>query len=260
MMRVRVRFTKTGKVRFISHRDLARVWERTLRRAELPVAYSGGFSPRPRLHFGLALSVGHESCAEYLDIDLAVEPGELDDAALAALPARFSSLLPTGVACTAVAPLAAGDTVSLQEAVTACSWRLELTGGTPAEAEAAVADLLGAGGLVIARERKGKTYADDIRPYVRSLALRGDEPAAADGGCGTDSGCGAAAPVVLHAELGTQPRALRPAELIAALGAPWAERRVRRLAQWIDHDGRRREPLAAPDPVASWARTAGCAT
>ena len=68
-MRLRLRFDKHGKVRFTSHRDVARIWERTLRRAALPVAYSEGFSPRPKLSFGLALSTGHESDAEYLDVD-----------------------------------------------------------------------------------------------------------------------------------------------------------------------------------------------
>ena len=69
-MRIRVRFVKVGKVRWTSHRDLARVWERAIRRVALPVAYSQGFSPRPKVHFGLALSTGHESLAEYLDIDV----------------------------------------------------------------------------------------------------------------------------------------------------------------------------------------------
>src|SRR5436305_54477 len=69
-MRIRLRFAKLGKVRFTSHRDVARMWERALRRASLPVAYTEGFSPRPKLHFGLALGTGHESLGEYLDIDL----------------------------------------------------------------------------------------------------------------------------------------------------------------------------------------------
>ena len=60
-MKQRVRFTKLGKIRFLSHRDLARVWERGLRRTGVRVAYSEGFSPRPRLSFGLALSTGYES-------------------------------------------------------------------------------------------------------------------------------------------------------------------------------------------------------
>lgn len=247
-MRVRARFTKTGKVRFISHRDVARIWERALRRTELPVAYSAGFSPRPKLHFGLALSVGHESCAEYLDIDVA---DELSDADVSGLPARLSGALPTGMVCTAAAVVAAEDKMSLQEAVSSCTWRLELAGGDRAGASAAVEALLAAETVVIDRERKGKTYVDDIRPYVRHLELD-----AGDGGAaGIEDGA-----VVLLADIGTQPRALRPAELVAALGAGWTERRVRRLAQWIDHDGERREPLRAADGLAGWERTTACAT
>src|SRR6059036_543842 len=60
-MRVRVRFNKLGKVRWTSHRDVARMWERAFRRARLPVAYTGGFSPRPKVSFGLALPTGCES-------------------------------------------------------------------------------------------------------------------------------------------------------------------------------------------------------
>ena len=54
---------------------MARIWERALRRTNLPVAYSEGFTPRPKLSFGLALSTGHESEGEYLDVDLDPEQG-----------------------------------------------------------------------------------------------------------------------------------------------------------------------------------------
>ena len=69
-VRVRFRFVKLGKIRFTSQRDVARMWERALRRAGLPLAYTAGFSPRPQLSFGLALPTGCESLAEYLDVDL----------------------------------------------------------------------------------------------------------------------------------------------------------------------------------------------
>ena len=72
-MIVRMRFTKLGKIRWTSHRDVARMWERALRRAGLPVAYTQGFSPRPQLSFGLALPTGCESVAEYLDVSLRTE-------------------------------------------------------------------------------------------------------------------------------------------------------------------------------------------
>ena len=64
-MRIRFRFAKLGKIRFTSQRDVARMCERALRRASLPLAYTEGFSPRPQLSFGLALPTGAESLAEH---------------------------------------------------------------------------------------------------------------------------------------------------------------------------------------------------
>jgi len=243
-VRVRARFTKVGKVRFVSHRDLARIWERTLRRVDLPVAYSGGFSPRPRFHFGLALSVGHQSWAEYLDVDLV---DAIDDDVLAGLPQRFSAVLPVGVDCTAAAVVPSTGERSLQEAVTSSTWCIAMDGGTIDEAAAAVDALVHAEQLVINRERKGKAVSDDIRPYVRSLSLDRDRSHPEHG-------------IVLQAEIGTQPRALRPAELIGALGPMWREQRVCRLAQWIDHDDGKVEPLALSTGPVAWPRTDSCAT
>lgn len=68
--RVRLRFAKRGDLRFLGHHDLLRCLERMIRRAELPVARTQGFNPRPRLVFGLALSLGVEGHSETLDIDL----------------------------------------------------------------------------------------------------------------------------------------------------------------------------------------------
>ena len=58
-MKIRFRFAKVGKIRWTCHRDLARMWERAFRRTQLPLAYSAGFAPRPKVSFGLALSTGH---------------------------------------------------------------------------------------------------------------------------------------------------------------------------------------------------------
>src|SRR4051812_3894351 len=120
-MKVRIRFSKLGKVRWTSHRDVARMWERALRRAEVPVAYTEGFSPRPRLSFGLALSTGHESLGEYLDVDVAgaVEVDGMAD--------RLTPALPAGIDCLAALALEGGEP-SLQQDVTACRWEIELSG------------------------------------------------------------------------------------------------------------------------------------
>jgi len=223
-MRVRFRFAKVGKVRFTSHRDVARMFERAFRRAEIPLAYTEGFSPRPRMHFGLALSTGHESVGEYLDVDLVAET-DLD-----LLPALLSPVLPVGIDVQIVVALAP-QAVSLQADVTACTWLLAATGLSYDESAYAVTTALAAPTLDTTRTRKGIESVDDIRPAIRTLELIDDF---AHLGAGS---------VVLRAELATQPRGLRPAELLGAVLPGAEEARVVRTHQWIERDGARREPI-----------------
>jgi radical SAM-linked protein len=228
-VRIRLRATKLGKVRFTSHRDAARIWERALRRADVPVAYTEGFSPRPRLHFGLALSVGHESLAEYLDVDVLSLPCPVEG-----LPERLTGVLPSGFGVTAAAELAPGAP-SLQEDVVACSWRFVLTGLGEGEVRERTAAALEAGQILAARTRKGVESVDDLRPAIEALVVVG--PA----GAGSPAGGG----VTVDADLATKPRGLRPSELVDACYPGVVEARVTRLAQWIERQGVRSEPLPA---------------
>lgn len=223
-MKLRLRSTKLGKVRFTSHRDAARIWERALRRAALPVASSEGFTPRPKVSFGLALPTGAESVAEYLDIELRPDAADVD---LEELPPRLSAALPNGFDVL-VAAVCEPRTPSLQEAVISCTWELS----SPllhADDHLAARRLLDADELVLERERKRKRSADDVRPMILDLrpAPSGDR---------------------LVADLVTVGRALRPAEL-AQLAYPHVDPldvRALRTHQWIDGDGERREVLPLP--------------
>src|SRR5690606_15725343 len=94
-MRVRARYTKSGKLRFISAIDLGRVWERSLRLADLPIAYSEGCSPHPKVSFPDALPLGYASTGEYAELTFAA-PVVLDTAVKAlnaAFPAGLEILL-----------------------------------------------------------------------------------------------------------------------------------------------------------------------
>jgi radical SAM-linked protein len=219
-VRVRARFTKVGRVRWTSHRDVARMWERALRRSRVPVAYTAGFTPRPQLSFGLALPTGCESTAEYLDIALD-EP--LDPAELAR---DVSSMLPDGVDVVA-AGLVEPGTNSLQEDVSSCLWEIHVPALPPESLVAALEGALDAASLPIQRERKGRKVVDDLRPSVLSLSCTGSD----EGGAR------------LLAELGTRPRGVRPSELAQALGVELGL--ARRTCQWIERDGSRWEPLRA---------------
>ncbi len=226
-MRVRLRYRKVGPIRFTSHRDVARIWERSLRRTGLPVAQTEGFSPRAKLHFGLALATGYESDAEYLDVDFRSDSINGDEVREALV-----GVLPDGITVTGGTVLGRGAT-SLQQAVTSCDWDIEVLEVSTADLVRWVDRVSGAATLMITRERKGQKITDDLAPQVQALEV----------GQPTSRG------VRLLATLGTQPRAARPSELLTALEPAHRAVLVRRTRQWIEQDGARLEPLevgAAP--------------
>ncbi len=224
---VRLQFTKLGKVRFASHRDVARAFERAFRIEQLPLMFTQGFSPRPKVSFGLALGTGHESIAEYLDLDLA-DPVDVDG-----LPARISAALPEGIDVTGACELTE-RAPSLQESVESVELQLRLVDLDSAVLADAIGRALAADVLPISTTRKGRDVVEDLRPALRSLVMHIDDEV----------------PVV-HAEVNTRPRGLRPADLLIALRELAAsksgvgEDRVLRTHQWIERDGARLQPLEA---------------
>jgi len=233
--RLRFKFAKLGKVCWTSQRDVARMWERALRRGALPVAWSQGFSPHPLLSFGLALPTGCESVAEYLDVRLDGDAPPLHE-----LDSGLSPLLPHGVDVLSAAAVPMGSG-SLQQDVTSCTWELEVLGLARDDLAGRVERLLGASSVVVTRERKGRLVEDDLRPAVLSLQLLADSPAMGP------------RTLRLRADLATKPRGIRPGELALGLGGV-VLRRTRRTHQWIERDGARFEPL---DSTGS--RSAACA-
>jgi radical SAM-linked protein len=227
---VRLRFSKRGKVRFVSHRDVARAFERAFRTEQLPLAFTLGFSPRPKVSFGLALSVGHESVAEYLDVEFR-EPVDPH-----ALPGVLSDALPEGIAvdgATSLAPRAP----ALQESVTLVEYRVTVADArgrvlAADTLESAVGRALACPELLVTRTRKGRASTDDIRPAIRTIGFGRDDEGS----------------VALELTLSTQSRGARPREVIDAVfgvSSDLSERRVLRTAQWIERDGARLEPLEA---------------
>src|SRR5476649_1093985 len=144
--RVRLRFSKTGKIRFTSHRDVARMWERALRRSRLPVGLSQGFSPHPLLSFGLALPTGCESHGEYLDARL--DEARIDEVPYDSLPELLTPLLPDGVAVQAAGAIDMAEGL-LQQEVGSCDWELEVLGVAGQELQERVELLLAAPSLTI---------------------------------------------------------------------------------------------------------------
>src|SRR5512143_665051 len=90
-MRARITFSKTGPLRYIGHLDLQTLWERAARRAGLPLAYSHGFHPQPKITFAAALPLGFSSRGEVMDMRLQT------DVELGALPQQLAEALPAGI-------------------------------------------------------------------------------------------------------------------------------------------------------------------
>jgi radical SAM-linked protein len=165
LFRYRIRFAKTAPLRFIGHLDLHRAWERTLRRAGAPLAYSSGHNPRPRLNLGLALPLGCTSEGDLLDayLESRWEPQALLSALRAAAP--------DGLEVESVDEIEPGAP-TLQREISSCEYRVELEQSVdPAQISAAVRRLLEAESLP--RQRRGRHY--DLRPLVEGLELEGGQ-------------------------------------------------------------------------------------
>jgi radical SAM-linked protein len=164
VQRIRLRYAKRGPLRFTSHRDFARAFERALRRAGVPVAFSQGFTPHPRISYASAAPTGVASEAEYLEIGLQapVDPGQLR----AALDAALSPGLD-------VLDAVEAREGSLADRIDASRWRLELPQVDAAVAEAAVAAFRAAGEVPVERMTKQGRRVFDARPAVTSIVVTG---------------------------------------------------------------------------------------
>jgi radical SAM-linked protein len=233
--RLRIRYAKRGRLRFTSHRDIQRAFERALRRAGVPVGFSAGFSPHPKISWAGAAPTGVASEAEYVEIGV-TEPIEPD-----AVAAPLDAALPTGLDVLEV--VTASDS-GLMDRLTASIWRIRLDGVTPEAAGAAVAAFVAADEVLVKRLTKHGMREFDTRGPVQSLrvlpdATVGDDEAAerADdqitrSGAAPDSpSCAILQVVVRHVT-----PAVRPDDVLAGLGqladlVPPVPPLVTRLAQ-----------------------------
>ena len=227
-MILRLQTTKVGKVRFASHRDIAKVWERSLRRAEIPLVYSEGFSPRPKIAFGLALPTGAESECEYLDFHLDDQKYETSN--ISSIPEVLNRVLPEGIAITGMVKMQS-KYISLQQSVTSTVWGIDVKENIE-EVHKWVKIVLNSKELIIERTRKGKKVVDDIRPYIRDIEVQESALLKRP---------------TIQAELRTQPRSLRPSELIAAVKPDLTMVKLRRLKQFIDTGDNQIDPVDLGD-------------
>jgi radical SAM-linked protein len=161
VQKLRIRYAKRGRARFTSHRDFGRAFERALRRAGVPMAYSSGFSPHPRISYANASPTGAASEAEYLEIGLAhqCDPDRVKDALDAALPPGLDVLevidAPTG---------------ALADLLTGSRWKVQVVGVDADVLQRAVATFLGRESVEVQRLTKNGMRSFDARQAVVFLA------------------------------------------------------------------------------------------
>jgi radical SAM-linked protein len=205
VQRLRVHYTKRGRLRFSSHRDFQRAFERALRRAAVPMAYSAGFSPHPKVSYANAAPTGTASEAEYLEIALSqrCDPELLREA--------LDESLPPDLDVIEVVEVATYGAPSLTDRLQASEWQLRLPGVAYDDAARAVAAFLAADGVEVSRMTKNGLRTFDARGPVVSLEAR-DTHDTEPVGTAAKTACAILRLVVRHVT-----PAVRPDDVLAGL-------------------------------------------
>ena len=164
-MRIIARFEKGTSVRFVSHLDILRLFQRAFRRADIPLAYSQGFNPHPLLAFATALPVGYSSSAEWLDLTLS------DDMLPDVFMQRVNPSLPDGFKLLE-AVVAPERYPSLSAVMAAADYTVTFDADRPSQEQ--LMQLM-SGEIVVQKRTKGGIKAVDIRPQLLGLRLSPDD-------------------------------------------------------------------------------------
>jgi len=160
-MRIQITFSKQGALRYISHLDLHRLWERATRRAELPLAYSQGFHPQPKMNIAAALPLGFSSRCEVLDMRLE------QDISLDGLAEKLNATMPTGIRVLQIKQ-ADERAPALQTQVISAEYNVRLTETIDvSELKRKVDSVMESESII--RIRREKEY--DLRPLIEELMI-----------------------------------------------------------------------------------------
>ncbi len=236
VQRLRLRYAKRGRLRFSSHRDFQRALERALRRAEVPMAYSAGFSPHPKVSYANAAATGQASEAEYIEIAL---DRRCD---VEQIRVALDRALPPGLDVVQAVEAGPG---ALADRLQASRWRIELTGqpaGGPGgdEVRDVVRRFLAAERIEVQRMTKSGLRTFDAREPIVRLEVEATEASS------VASGCAILNLVVRHTTPAVRPDDVLSAFRVVADFAPPSPPLVTRLAQGLldEADGSVTDPLA----------------
>lgn len=164
-MRIRITFSKQGALRYTGHLDLHKLWERAARRAELPLAYSQGFHPQPKMNLAAALPLGFASRCEILDLRLE------HDIALEGLAERLNSTLSPGIQVLNVVQVEE-RAPALQTQVASAEYEVRMIESTFDEnVKRRIESVMESESIL--RTRRGKEY--DLRPLIEALDVGDDK-------------------------------------------------------------------------------------
>ena len=202
--RLRIQFAKTGSMALLSHLDLMRLLERALRRSGLPISFTGGFHPLPRVQIALALPLGAEADGEWMDMEFteALDPLQLQQG--------LQPLLPPGITLLSVAEVPVSSP-SLSQEIRAAVWSfdVELESGMTFDWSPAIAALLAADQLMWHdTDKKGRPRSRDCRSVLRRLDVLSDPE-------------GSRLRLRLEADVDSMGRSLRPSQI-----QHWLEQQV----------------------------------
>ncbi len=169
---IRIKFSRGENVRFISHLDMMKTFERALRRGGLPVAYSKGFNPHPQMVFGLPLSVGVSSEGEYADFELAegTDPETLKPEDFAA---RMNEVLPMGIRITGAVKKTARS--NIMASVAGADYEVELfirEEFSQDKAAGLLEGFMARSEITVKKEGKAGIRDMDIKPMIRSIRIQ----------------------------------------------------------------------------------------
>lgn len=161
-MRLQITFSKKGALRYTSHLDLHKLWERAARRAELPLAYSQGFHPQPKMNIAAALPLGFSSRCEVLDMRLET------DIPIEGLAQKLNQTMPEGIRVLLVTQVDE-RAPALQTLVISAEYEVTpIEGSFGSELQQAITSIMNNKSII--RTRRNKEY--DLRPLIEELELR----------------------------------------------------------------------------------------
>ena len=199
-MRIRIIFSKQGPLRYTGHLDLHKLWERAARRAELPLAYSQGFHPQPKMNIAAALPLGFSSRCEVLDMRLE------EDISLDGLAKKLNDTMPDGIRVKHVEEVDE-RAPALQTQVASAEYEVTLKeAGFGSDLKRTIDTVLESKSII--RTRRNKEY--DLRPLIEELTLTSER--------------------ILFMKLTSKEGATgRPEEVLNELGIPFEETRIERI-------------------------------